>query len=177
MSDDHQDVQSGHPLGALEPLGGNSASPLFNPAEEDDEGQLEINATPMDAAVTAAVQSFGAASPEAIAEARFKAEQLINNEDAEGLRHLHNLTLSIGLPATRDLYHQMLNASEKKGKEKKLVERRIIDFSPVTEIGCMRIDFHDKLTNTANVVHVRLGSCPKNYNLSIQLDKLHERIA
>ena len=153
----------------------------------DDEGdlpidQLEINATPMEAAISAAVQSSvmpgdDMPTPEAIAEARLKAEQMINNEDSEGLRHLHNLTLSMGLPATRDLYHQMLAASGLRGKEKKLVERRITDFSPVTEIGCMRIDFHDKLTNTANVAHVRLGECPKNYDLSTQLDKLRGRVA
>ncbi len=132
-------------------------------------------AAAMDEAVEAAVRTGvpGEAppTPEMIAAARAKAEEMVK-ENEEGLRDLQNLTLSMGLPAVRALYRHMVEASGLRGAAKKNALREIDDFSPVTEVGCMKVDFHDRVSNRGRVAYLLVDQCPKDHDLTAQIEKL-----
>jgi len=150
---------------------------------ESESENIEVNmGGRLDAAFEAAIQSSGLEMPpdEATrAEAMEKARKLIADAtvDAEGLQHLKNFHLSMGLPATRALFRQMVAASNIHGADKADVLKAIVDMSPVTEKGCMRIDFHNRVTNKADVAYLRLDACPKAHNLGRQLDRLKALVA
>lgn len=150
--------------------------------------QMEFNLgepSAMNDAVDAAIRattSPGETPPsaETISAARARAAQMLeemSQEDAEGLRDLQNLTLSMGLPATRALFRQMVVASGIRGADKEAAKREITEFSPVTEVGCMKVDFHDRTTNRGSVAYLLLDACPKAHDLGTQLDKLRSRCA
>ena len=157
-------------------------------AEDTPEEQIEINAggmsdmnpadreKAMDDAVTAAIRATGGAGEEpdaaTIAAARARAQQMLGAEDAEGLQHMRNLTLSMGLPATRALFHHMITISRKRGAAKAAAIEKVAQFSPVREVGCMKVDFHNRVTNKPDSAYIRLDQCPRTHNLDTQLDKL-----
>ena len=130
----------------------------------------------MDNAVAAAIRATGGADapPDAatIAAARARAQQMMGAEDAEGLQHMHNLTLSMGLPAVRALFHHMITHSRKRGAAKAAAMDKVAQFSPVQEVGCMKVDFHNQVTKKPDVAYIRLDQCPRRHDLGAQLDKL-----
>src|SRR5207253_10814463 len=87
--------------------------------------QTEINLgrAAMSDAVGAAVRVIaegGGPPPDAdtLAAAQARARQMLGElsaDDAGGLRDMQNLTLSIGLPATRAIFRQMVKASAPRG--------------------------------------------------------------
>jgi len=134
----------------------------------------------MSDAVDAAVRATstpGAAPPDAetIAAARARAQQMLEEmggDEAAGLRDLQNLTLSMGLPSTRAVFRQMIKAADVRGKTKAAAMAEIVDFSPVTEVGCMKIDFFNQLSRKPDAAYLLLDQCPKTHDLGAQLEKL-----
>ena len=143
------------------------------------------NSTAMNEAVAAAVRATsvpGQAPPsaETIAAARVRAQQMLNEMkggDADGIRDLKNLTLSMGLPSTRALFRQMITASGVRGQVKSDAQREVAEFSPVTEVGCMKVDFFNKTTGRADIAYLLLDQCPKTHNLGDQLDRLKVHVS
>lgn len=135
------------------------------------------------AAVDATLRDFpaGAAPPAGVVDdARERARQLLDEagaEDREGLRDMHNLTLSMGLPATRAMFRQMVRASGRRGAAKRAAAKEIADFSPVTELGCLKVDFYDLAGQRPDTAYLTLGECPKGHDLGAQLDKIKPRVA
>jgi hypothetical protein len=118
--------------------------------------------------------SGGAAVPADVEE---RAHELLDQmgatqEDAEGIRSLQNLTLSIGLTAARECFYAMLDANAVSPALRASATREIKAFSPITEIGCMRVDFFNMLTAKADVRYLVLEKCPSDHNLGAQLQKL-----
>ena len=146
--------------------------------------QIEINLgsfDPLSGAVDATTREFSA-KPDAatLADARARAQNLLrgtNDEDAAGLRDLQNLTLSMGLPATRIIFRHMIAASGKRGAVKRDATREVRELSPLTEVGCMRVDFLNRMTQKPDIAYLLLDQCPKTHNLGAQLDKLKSLVA
>lgn len=115
-------------------------------------------------------------SSEELAQARGRqmAEDILKNrpQDAAGLRDLQNLSLSMGLPATRSLFRHMLAASEAPAAVKLEAARAVADLSPVSEVGCMKVDYTDSMSGQPAVAYLLLGACDKNHDMARQINKL-----
>lgn len=132
-----------------------------------------------DAAFDHAVSAFGAGaregglSADTRAAARLRAAALVAEEGGarEGLHDLHNLTLSMGLPATRAALRQLLRARPRRQRTPALWEA-IKAVSPVSEVGCMRVEFVHQLTGVPVVAFLTLDACPAAHDLGRELEKL-----
>lgn len=122
-----------------------------------------------DSAPTAASDS---AQPNATQEELFEeAKQLLSDE--AGILEFRNLMLTMGLHATRSTFRNIMNEYLPSSAEQlAAIEQRIKDISPITEIGCMQVDFFNKLRNKQDRVYLVLDSCKKNHNLTAELDKI-----
>jgi hypothetical protein len=157
--------------------------------DEPDEGedlQAEINVggpSAMADATAAAIRTAGgeAPPPEVVAAAQARAAEMLkemaSENDAAGFKDLQNLTLSMGLPATRAIFRQMVKAAGLRGEPKAAALQAITDLSPVTEVGCMRVEFHDRTTGAPGVAYLVLDQCPRGHDLGAQIDKLKGRVA
>ena len=157
-----------------------------------DDAQIEFNlgggavsamneAAAMDEAVAAAVRSSTlpgqeAPSAETVMAARDKAQELLRN-NMEGLKDLQNLTLSMGLPSTRAIFRDMIRGAGLRGIAKDDAMKAVVDFSPVTEVGCLKVDFHNRKTGKGDVAYLLLDQCPRTHNVGKQLDKLKPLVA
>lgn len=149
-----------------------------------DEEQAEFNLGSMreafDGAVEAATQAMPEApSAEVVAAARERAEMLLraaSPEDAAGLEDLKKLHQSMGLPAARALFRHLITASKNK-KKARAAEAALAAYSDVTEQGCMRVEYHDRLAQKPAVAYLLLGECPKDHDFGAQLEKLRARCA
>jgi hypothetical protein len=143
--------------------------------------QMELNmgAGAMSAAVEAAVRAVGTGSIDEAtrAEAATKAAALLRDEDAEGMSHLRNLTLSMGLPAARACLRQMVAQHGLRGAAKQAALEAIKEISPVTEKGCMKVDFFNVQTKKGDAAYLRLDQCPRHHDLAAQLDKLRPYVS
>lgn len=116
-------------------------------------------------------------TPEVEERAReFIARTGMDASDREGLIHMQNLTLSMGLHTARACFRAMLDANAVAGAARAAAEREITAFSPVTEVGCMRVDFFNMLTAGPDTAYLVLEQCPPNHDLSAQLHKLHRLV-
>ena len=109
---------------------------------------------------------------------RARAAQLVAGADEDsiaGLRDLQNLTLSMGLPAARALFRHMVDAAGVQGAARPLLMAEIRAFSPVTEVGCMQVDFTGT-DGAPGVAYLLLDQCPREHDLGAQLDKLQARV-
>ena len=100
-----------------------------------------------------------------------------NETDREGLQSLQNLTLSMGLPAARASFKFMLDAAPSTSPQrdkviKKEALKEIEDFSPITEVGCMQIDFFNNETRRPDRAYLLLDECSRDHNLTAELIKL-----
>lgn len=121
--------------------------------------------------------SDAAVTPEIEARAReFISRTGIDASDREGLLHMQNLTLSMGLHTARSCFRAMLDANAVSGAMRAAAEREIAAFSPVTEVGCMRVDFFNMITAGPDAAYLVLETCPPNHDLSAQLHKLHRLV-
>lgn len=111
-------------------------------------------------------------SEESISDIRDKATKMVQN--AEGIKDIQKLTLSMGLPATREILYQMVDNSECE-KEKAL--DRINDLHLVKETGCIKIDFLNTITKKADIAYIILDKCPKLHDVGIQLDILKVHVS
>lgn len=152
--------------------------------------QVEFNmGTPagraMDDAIDAAVRSTSVPgqevpSAETIAAARARATEMLrglSGEDEAGLKDLQNLTLSMGLPATRATFQYMIKAANLRGAAKTDALRAVAEFSPVTEVGCMKVDFFNQTTGAPDIAYLVFDKCQRLHNLGAQLDKLKAHVS
>jgi hypothetical protein len=159
-----------------------------------DADQYEFNVAPHDpaavaaamaAAMAAATETSGAADvpPDAAtkAAAHGKATQLLKElgpEGGEGLRDLHNFSLSMGLPAARALFTAMAKeAGCLRGKALAQALHDIEGVSPVTEKGCMRVDFYNSQTRAADTAYILVDGCRADHNFGNELDRLKPLVA
>ena len=143
----------------------------------------------MERAIDSAISSMvisGAAAPSAeiIAAARMRATDLLNapaaargGGDERGLKDLQDLTLSMGLPATRAIFQFMVEAANLRGVVRAEAEERIAEFSPLTEIGCMKVDFFNQSTGAPDIAYLVLDRCSRYHDLGSELDKLKVHIS
>ena len=148
------------------------------------EASSEDEALAGSAAMTAAIDATLRAAPssegeppsaEVVAAARERVRAMLeatSAEDAAGLRDMHNLTLTFGLPATRAIFRQMVKASGRRGAAKRAAVREINEFSPITEVGCMQVDFYNQATQRPDVAYLMLEQCQQGHDLGAQLDKI-----
>ena len=117
-----------------------------------------------------------ATAPEDEASLRARAEQFaqtLRREDVEGLKDIQNHMISMGLPATRALLRQFVEHSTAAGSpEQTRALKAVADLSPVTEVGCMRVDFHDRIANCGNTAYITLEECPRDHDLGAPLEFL-----
>jgi hypothetical protein len=111
------------------------------------------------------------------AEVEEKAHALLDqigatSEDAAGIRSLQDLTTSIGLPAARESFEAMLDANRVAPALRAAALREIKAFSPITEVGCMQVDFFNMITAAPDVAYLVLDKCPANHDLGAELKKL-----
>jgi len=114
-----------------------------------------------------------------IAEARARASAMLTtmtSDDEAGLKDLQNLTLSMGLPSTRSMFQSMIENSKLRGVAKKDAIRAVADFSPVTESGCMKVDFFNQVLGAPDIAYLVLHKCPRDHNLEAQLNKLKPHV-
>lgn len=126
-------------------------------------------------AKAAAAMGFGADSAE-VAAARDKASKLIR--DPQGLRDMDNLLQSMGLPTARIILTQLVEAStllDTAGVAQAMGE--IAAISPITEVGCMKVDFFNRLTSVAETAWLVLDRCPQDHDLGAQLGKIRPHVA
>jgi hypothetical protein len=115
--------------------------------------------------------SDSAADVEAKNAALFEeAKQLLSDE--EGIKDFRNLMLTMGLHATRSSFHNIMKEFKVSGDKMDDFNKRIADISPITEIGCMQVDFLNKSTNKQDRVYLVLDVCQKNHDLTAELDKI-----
>ena len=163
-------------------------------AETKDEAEVEVEVDSLGAAAPKAASRSDAAdgissslaasalasdavTPEVEARARdFIARAGLDEGDREGLIHMQNLTLSMGLHSARACFRAMLDANAVVGAARAAAEKEITAFSPVTEIGCMRVDFFNMITAAPDTAYLVLDKCPAAHDLSAQLNKLHRLV-
>ena len=154
-------------------------SPAAPQAKSD---ELGAGVPAMDAAVGAAVLMTAgsgqeAPSAETVTAARARAAEMLrgmaSGDAAEsGLKDLQNLTMSMGLPAARATFQYMIKAAGLRGAAKTDAMRAVAGLSPVTEVGCMKVDFFNRTTGAPSIAYLVLDKCPRLHDLGAQLAKL-----
>jgi hypothetical protein len=175
-------------------MGQDSGAPYFGQECEASldcaDSQVEFNVGPaarggamddaVDAALARAAPDLSPPSSEMIAAARARATDMLRempSENGEGLKDLQNLTLSMGLPATRATFQFMIKAANLRGEAKKNALSAVADFSPLTEVGCMKVDFFNQTLGAPDVAYLILDKCPRLHNLGAQIDKLKAHVS
>jgi hypothetical protein len=94
----------------------------------------------------------------------------------DGVKDLKNLTLSMGLHAMRESLNIMV---EEFAPENNIAEimQGIKDISPVTEIGCMQVDFFNNTTGAPDKVYIVLDRCPRDHDLDAQFARLKPHVS
>lgn len=95
------------------------------------------------------------------------------NLSKDGLQDMQKMFLALGLPLTRIIFEQMVEAAGLAGAEKDTAMRAIAGMSPLTEVCCMRVDFNDGAPDTAYIVFDR---CPREHDVGAQLARLQRRL-
>jgi hypothetical protein len=152
-------------------------------AGADDAGEDVVGAgeDAMDVATRAAIRTAGGEAPsaEVVADARARASEMLttmSSDDEAGLKDLQNLTLSMGLPSTRSMFQFMIENSKLRGVAKKDAIQAVADFSPVSESGCMKVDFFNQARGAPDIAYLVLHKCPRDHDLEAQLNKLKPHV-
>lgn len=140
---------------------------------------IPADATPADATPATPRAPLFPNIPGNTAEVEEKAKTMLDElgagaEDAEGLRSLHNLTMAIGLPAARESFKAMVEANNLTGARRSAALREIAAISPITEVGCMQVDYFNMITATAGRAYLVLDVCPAKHDLGAELKKLRD---
>ncbi|NBP86347.1 MAG: hypothetical protein EBU23_15095, partial [Mycobacteriaceae bacterium] len=98
-------------------------------------------------------------------------------EDREGLQSLQNLSLSMGLPAARACFRMMLEANDAAPPLRAWANRQIDGFSPVTEVGCLQVDYFDAAARKPAVARILLEECDRDHDFGAQLGALRARVS
>lgn len=127
----------------------------------------------MKKASAAAAAALGLGEADAAA-AQGQAAELIRN--SAGMEDLRYLLYSMGLPATRLLLRQQIRADADEPTRGRLLAE-VEALSALKEVGCMRIDFFNRLTGSADAAYLVLDECPKDHDLGAQLDSLKVHVS
>jgi hypothetical protein len=100
----------------------------------------------------------------------------VSENDKKGLVDLQNLSLTMGLPAARATFSAMAGAAQLNGKKKTKIHNKIQNISPLTEVGCFKVDFRDKATGEARVLYMVLEECPPDHDLDAEFGKLKPHV-
>ncbi len=120
---------------------------------------------------------------ETLAAAQTKAREMLReaggdgDDPAAGINDLRALTSSMGLPAARIAFRHMIKAAGVRGAVKHEALAAIKAFSPITEVGSMKIDFFNRETGKPDVAWLLLDECRANHDLGAQLDKIKPHVA
>lgn len=93
-------------------------------------------------------------------------------EAKAGLQDLQNLTISIGLPAARSAFTYMISCSKASKSVKQAALQTLANVSPITETGCMQVDFYNQVTKAPDIAYLLLDKCGIDHKLGEQLEKL-----
>jgi hypothetical protein len=135
-----------------------------------------------ESAMAMAVEAAAASVPARPSESEIKsavsqAERMLKESDmAAGLKDMQNLTLAIGLPAARVALRQLVDAGNAEGVTKTAMMRIIDRISPITEPGCIQIDFYHKERKAMDTVYLELDSCDRGHDLDSQLGKIKPHV-
>jgi hypothetical protein len=149
-------------------------------AEQADEAMREAVARTL-----ASMAETGQEAPdeETLAAAQAKAREMLReaggdgDDPAAGINDLRALTSSMGLPAARIAFRHMIKAAGVRGAVKHEALASIKAFSPITEVGSMKIDFFNRETGKPDVAWLLLDECRANHDLGAQLDKIKPHVA
>ena len=141
-------------------------------SESESESETESWAAAARAAATDA-----AAAPQLAEDAKSLLKQVgATPEDREGLQSLQNLSLSMGLPAARACFRMMLEANGAAAPLRAWANRQIDGFSPVTEVGCLQVDYYDTVARKPAVARILLEECDRDHDFGAQLGALRARV-
>jgi len=130
------------------------------------------------AAAARAATTDAAAAPQLAEDAKALLKQVgATPEDREGLQSLQNLSLSMGLPAARACFRMMLEANAAGAPLRAWANRQIDAFSPVTEVGCLQVDYFDTIVSKPAVARILLEECDRDHDFGAQLGALRARVS
>lgn len=92
-----------------------------------------------------------------------------------GMRHMHHLSLSIGLPAPRIIFDAMVEAATANPNRKNIWRRRLQLMSEITEHGCIQVDLPGG-TSAHKKFYLILDECGPEHDLTAELDKLYSQL-
>lgn len=132
----------------------------------------------------AALPEPAAPAEPAPAEVLARAQQVLaamSDEEKAGIHDLENLVVSMGLPAVRAAFRDMVDAACAQGRlsaaDKAAARDEIRGFSAVTEVGCVQVDFHNCATGRPDRAYLLLAPCPRRHDFGRQIDKLKPLVA
>lgn len=130
----------------------------------------------MDDALLAATGALGVtASPEELADARERAARIV--QDSGGMKDLRHLLYTMGVPAARALLKQLVAANGHPRDEAAELCELSEAISPIREVGCMQLDFFNRLSGCPDKAYIVLEDCPRDHDLGAQLDRLRVHVA
>ena len=92
-----------------------------------------------------------------------------------GIRHMHHLSLSIGLPTPRILFGAMVDVATAKPNRKNIWRRRLQLMSEITEQGCIQVDLPGR-ASAHMTFYLILDECGPDHDLTAELDKLYTHL-
>ena len=123
----------------------------------------------------------GQAAPATIAEAKTLAAGMISRlsvpEAKAGLGDYQNFQLSLGLPGARATLRMMVEVAGLAGPARVEALAAIDGISPVTDIGCTKMDFFNVTAGAPDAAFITLAECDRDHDLSAQLDKIRPHVA
>lgn len=157
------------PLGAAEGSGPEGAAAAL-------EGVFWDEAT--EDAVRARGDGPTQASTETARAAQARAQALVRQgaPSLEGLRDMQLLAQAMGLPVPRILFAEMLEKSSASLGQKQKFRRELADMTPLTETGCVSVEFRGPGADLPQTAYLVLEKCPADHDLSAQLDPLYAKI-
>jgi hypothetical protein len=163
--------------------------------DADDADDAPAAAAPDDALgglAEQAMQTAGApVTTESLGAVRAAAAAIVDQatpNDIAGLKDYHKLTIAIGMRAVHVTFNAMVAAAQAEAKKADGsgglaaglladAEREIVSMSPVTETGCMKVDFFNRTTSRSDVAYLVLDRCGRDHDLGAQLDPLRAAVA
>ena len=158
--------------------------------DDDGDAAVPVVAAPDDALgglAAEAMQTAGApVTAESLGAVRAAAAAIVDQaspHDIAGLKDYHKLTVAIGMRAVHVTFNAMVAAARAAkgpggmGGLEADAAREIAAMSPVTETGCMKVDFHNQVTGRPDVAYLVLDRCGRNHDLGAQLDPLRAAVA
>lgn len=113
-------------------------------------------------------------TPEMIEKAKKLASEMKN---MDGFKDMQNLMLSMGLHAVRSTLCHMVKAADLTGAKKQSILKAIANISPITEVGCMHVNFYNNTTKKIDNAYMMLDECAPDHDLTAEFDKIKPHIS